>query len=157
MNKYPSWLYELRKNARKNAKARGRECNLTREDMHTLFDRCGGRCEVSGIRLNISHNLGDGDRHAWGASLDRIDPSKGYTLDNCRLVCMAANYAMHTWGEKVLEEFAIQYVVNNGLAGIADALSRISLKERYDWVISNPHRAWVRDEREFDHLVEEMS
>jgi hypothetical protein len=31
-------------------------------------------------------------------SLDQIEPSKGYTAHNVRLVCVAANFAMNAWG-----------------------------------------------------------
>jgi hypothetical protein len=31
-------------------------------------------------------------------SLDQIEPGKGYTADNVRLVCVAANFAMNAWG-----------------------------------------------------------
>lgn len=132
MRKYPTWLYELHKNARKNAKARGREFDLTKEDMEALFDRANGRCEVSRIKLNTGHNSAAGSRPPWGASLDRIDPSRGYTRDNCRLVCMAVNYAMHEWGQEILEELAIQYVVNNGLVDVADALRRAVMEPVWD-------------------------
>ncbi len=38
-------------------------------------------------------------KRAFAPSIDRIDPEKPYTLDNCRLVMVAVNFAMNTWGE----------------------------------------------------------
>jgi hypothetical protein len=32
-------------------------------------------------------------------SLDRIDPTKPYTLHNSRLVLVAVNFALNCWGE----------------------------------------------------------
>ena len=38
----------------------------------------------------------------WKASVDRIDPKKGYVKGNVRLVCSAVNSAMMDFGEPVL-------------------------------------------------------
>lgn len=51
-----------------------------------------GRCEVSGIPLSIFDHSGVGNR-PWGASLDRVDPTKGYVKENVRLVCWIYNRA----------------------------------------------------------------
>ena len=48
-------------------------------------------------------------------SLDRIDSSKGYTVENCRLVCTAVNLAMNEWGEDVLERIALYYRRKRGI------------------------------------------
>ena len=46
---------------------------------------------------------GSQGRRFWNTvSLDRRDPTKGYTIQNVRVVCWAINAAMGTWGEEVL-------------------------------------------------------
>jgi len=36
----------------------------------------------------------------WVAHIDRIVPEKGYTEDNCRLVCAMYNIAKKNWTDK---------------------------------------------------------
>lgn len=51
-----------------------------------LLARDGKYCMASGVELNFTGGL-------WNtASVDRIDGSKGYTLENCRLVAAHINY-----------------------------------------------------------------
>lgn len=49
-------------------------------------------CEKTGIDLEVA-----GRGHPFDAEIDRIDPNKGYTMDNCRLVCAAYNRAKMNW------------------------------------------------------------
>jgi hypothetical protein len=60
------------------------------------------RCELSGIPLQMAN----GTRDYNSISLDRVDGSKGYTIDNVRIVCWAINAAAGTWGlKRVVEIF----------------------------------------------------
>jgi hypothetical protein len=65
-----------------------------------MVNRAGGRCEVSGIEFQ--RRAPGVSRNPWTPSIDRIDSSVGYTAANCRLVCLAVNLAMSTWGEDVI-------------------------------------------------------
>ena len=47
-----------------------------------------GRCELTGIPFYISDN---GVMNPFSPSLDKIDPKKGYTKDNCRFILVAIN------------------------------------------------------------------
>lgn len=47
-----------------------------------------GKCAISG--LDMTYELGEG-RIYTNVSIDQIMPSKGYTIDNIQLVCMAVN------------------------------------------------------------------
>jgi hypothetical protein len=42
----------------------------------------------------------------FSPSIDRIDTVGGYTTDNVRLVCVAANFALNQWGDDVLRRLA---------------------------------------------------
>jgi hypothetical protein len=62
--------------------------------------------------------VGNGKRHLWptNVSIDRIDSTKGYTIDNVQLVCVVLNIAKSNlpqndyidWCKKVAEYNAVQ-------------------------------------------------
>lgn len=58
------------------------------------------KCALSGTQLTCKMEInpsfvGKGKRHLWptNVSIDRIDSSKGYTIDNVQLVCVVLNIA----------------------------------------------------------------
>ena len=53
-----------------------------------------GSCELSGAAFDLSPG-----RKPNSPSLDRRDPSKGYTPENVRVICHALNAALGDWGE----------------------------------------------------------
>lgn len=61
-----------------------------------------GLCELTGLPLNLN-----GGRTWDSPSLDRIVPAKGYTYENVRVVCHAANSALGDWGENKLIALAL--------------------------------------------------
>ena len=78
--------------AKCNSKARAAKgrpnmvCEITSDDLIDLFKEQRGRCAISGILLQF-------DGKNWVLSLDRKDPSKGYTKDNIQLICGEFNTA----------------------------------------------------------------
>jgi hypothetical protein len=85
-------LVKTKINASGSAKKRGQEFNLTTEDMWTLWNRQNGLCAFTGWPM------GTFTKTRTLLSLDRIDNSKGYTMDNCMLVCWCANKARSDMG-----------------------------------------------------------
>ena len=83
---------------------------LTAEDLFGMYDRQLGRCAMTDIELDLTNGRTKGHKRPWAPSLDRIDNKNGYTKANCRLVCVAANFAMNEWGESVLREMAVGYM-----------------------------------------------
>ena len=66
--------------------------------MVMIWERCEGRCAVSGLEFsNAAVGIGRA-RYPFMPSLDQIEPGKRYTADNVRLVCVAANFAMNALG-----------------------------------------------------------
>lgn len=81
---------------------------LTQEQILLMLTEANGKCAVTGIPLNITAKLPGKRVSPWMPSIDRIDPSKGYTASNCRIVCYLANIAMSQFGESALE-LMLQY------------------------------------------------
>jgi hypothetical protein len=81
----------------------GMEFDLTRE---WIAERLAvGVCEVTGLPLELSKPPGS-RFHPWAPSVDRIDSKKGYTQDNCRVVCWIYNMAKSEWSDEVVMTFA---------------------------------------------------
>lgn len=87
---------------RRKAKERGLSFQVTKQDLWELFLRQDGKCALSGVPItlttvvNAQNNL---DKTQMSASLDRIDNSKGYTIDNVQ------------WIHKILNAMRRQYSV----------------------------------------------
>jgi len=71
----------------------------------TLYARANGRCEVTGIRFDRMKPE-SASRRPWFPSIDRKDSRGNYSLENCRIVCVAVNIAMCEWGHFVLKRMA---------------------------------------------------
>jgi len=83
------------------AKGRGLPFDLTPAQVYGLMKSTGFRCAISGVPF-AKRFAKDGKRDPWAPSIDRIENRQGYTLDNVRIVCVAANIAMNDWGLDVL-------------------------------------------------------
>lgn len=72
-----------------NAKIRNLEWNMTMQDLWNLFKEQQAKCALSGLPIKLVKLVGnerDSIRKQITASLDRIDSSKGYTMDNVQWV-----------------------------------------------------------------------
>lgn len=95
---------------RSKATQRGLEFKVSKEDLWELFQKQKGLCALSGVPLVISTKLRKTsktgksvDRKGHTASLDRIDNSKGYTINNVQ------------WVHKQVNLMRRQYEVNDFL------------------------------------------
>lgn len=82
------------------------ECNLSVDWLlHKLEN---GKCEVTGMPFHIqSYKENPGfDKHPYTPSVDKIDPDKGYTTDNCRLVVWVYNRAKGKYSDSIVLEMA---------------------------------------------------
>src|SRR6185312_2735349 len=98
--------------ARSGAKLRGKQFDLTVQHVAEMVERAGGHCEMSGLPFSMIDVCGV---KPFAPSIDRIDSSRGYNAENCRLVCYAVNVALHQWGDAVLRRIA------HGIVEKADA------------------------------------
>lgn len=89
-------LRSLLYSAKKRAKKKGIEFSVTIEDFEPLYF-----CPlIPSIRFNFENGPGDGD--GTSMSLDRIDPTKGYTKENTWVISQKANRIKNN---STLEEF----------------------------------------------------
>lgn len=64
------------------------EFNLTKEWFYTKLKN---NCEVSGLSFDFKFNGKRGPSNPYTPSVDRINPLKGYTTENCRMVLTGVN------------------------------------------------------------------
>lgn len=107
-------LTRLYKNVLASAKARNLPVTLTIEELSAIAVASCGHCQVSGIKFYLSGE----PRHPFSPSIDRRDSTKGYTVENCRLVSLIANVALSNWGDDVLHRFCTAVVKHNNEPGM---------------------------------------
>jgi hypothetical protein len=99
--------------AKHRAAKRGLPFDLTEDWALEQIKRQNFKCALTGIPF-----LDDDDKRrvrAYAPSFDRIDNSKGYTIDNVRIVVFAINAMLLDWGEEVF------YRVSNGYRHVRNA------------------------------------
>ena len=96
---------------KKRATLKGKEFTLTVEDVIKAWEVQDGRCALSGTVLT-HHRDGSGYKE-YNASLDRKDPSIGYTAENVQLVCYRVNLMKHAltedmfyWWTKTITDYS---------------------------------------------------
>ena len=75
------------------------------------LERTNFCCEITGEQFTW------GPREPTSLSIDRINPAKGYTEDNIRLVCWWVNAAMGNWGLDRLKKLIRKWVYRVETAG----------------------------------------
>lgn len=85
----------IRRSAKSRAKLRGKkkkiEFNLSSKWIKEKLEK--GVCEATGLPFTMPDGTGKSGPSCFSPSLDRIDPKKGYTIDNTRLVIHSFNAA----------------------------------------------------------------
>lgn|ERR1700749_391547 len=97
--------------AAKRARATGRDFDLTREEIAARI--AAGRCEATGLPLDLKPGPDKHHANPWAPSLDRKDSAGGYTTENVQVVCAAYNYAKSEWSAEVLLKLAHAIVASN--------------------------------------------
>ena len=76
-------------------------------------------CEVTGIKFELrdmatKSTTNYSNRKPRTPSIDKIDSNKGYTKDNCRVVCWWYNLAKSNWEDSMIEQIVKEWVKNKG-------------------------------------------
>jgi hypothetical protein len=102
----------LFRRAQLNAERREIPFILAPHEFDQVVKRAKGRCEVTGIRFDLSVISG-AYRRPYVPSLDRINAGGAYEIGNVRLVCCAVNAALSDWGLAVFEKLSTAYYWKN--------------------------------------------
>ena len=86
-----------------DSKHRKVENTLTVQDINEMFDKQNGLCYWFKIPLIPSND----SKHPQQPSLDRLDRTKGYTLDNVVLTCYSANIGRNETSVEDWKKFLI--------------------------------------------------
>ena len=78
---------------RSSRSKQGFEFTLTLEELVEIYNKQEGICALSGV-LMTRHRDGSGERPT-NCSIDRINPTRGYTRRNIQLVCWQVNKMKH--------------------------------------------------------------
>lgn len=87
-------------------KKNGIEYDLDRD---WILERLRGTCEITGLPFKHQKHVPGKSKPGPGPkspSIDRIDPAKGYTKDNCRMVLHCVNMFKFTMSDGQLEKIA---------------------------------------------------
>jgi hypothetical protein len=94
------------KGCQKRAAEKGLPCTINKEWIRLRLEI--GHCEVTGIPFVMKRKTSEHHIVAspWSPSVDRIEPQKGYTPENARVVVAAFNFAKSSHSDKTLLQLA---------------------------------------------------
>jgi len=98
------------KSCKSGAKSRNLEFSITKEDIWNKWIEQDGKCALSGLSIRIERNYKK--LKTMTASLDRIDSSRGYTLDNIQWVHKDLNKMKTNYPNDYFIKMC-KYVANN--------------------------------------------
>lgn len=90
--------------------------DLSSDHLPLLWAKQNGICALTGDAMNV-----DSRPMRFRASVDRIDPSKGYTKDNVQLVCWYANTCKQNLNPEALYEFCFKVLSKAGRLSWSEA------------------------------------
>lgn len=106
------WQARVYRAMRERAAKRKRDC-MSPDELYALLVESGGRCAITGLPLILSSPR---PRDPFRASVDRIDPTLGYSKANSRIVALVVNVSMNAWGFAALEAISAA-IISRKLAG----------------------------------------
>lgn len=121
LQKLISHANEHAKERLNNGRIEAGVCNLTKNDLITIWNKQNGKCFYSGIQMTPESCSN------WMCSLERLNDDKGYTIDNVVLICFEFNNGVKWTLDKVKQ---ISLLVNDQsndtslLQEIDDALNK---------------------------------
>ena len=110
------YVTRILKVTKKRAATKGYEFDINRDWLTKRISK--GICEVSGINFDLEFVLtkNTNKRSPWGPSIDRKNSNKGYTKDNCQIVCNIYNLMKGNSTHKHVLDLCIALLKNNNNA-----------------------------------------
>jgi hypothetical protein len=97
---------------KRNAKVRGMTVNVTISQLWELYKNQKGLCALSGLLIEFNKKTAK----ASSASLDRIDSSKGYDIDNLQWVHKDINLMKMDFSQDKFLELCKKIITHKGMA-----------------------------------------
>ena len=118
--KYRS-LYSLLQSSKYRANKKGIAFDL---DLEWILEQ-GNTCKKTGVVLSFTNNGIDyASRGPYTASIDKIDPNKGYTKDNCQLVSWWYNVSKQQFTEEQVYQLCKQLVDTHTMNAVQNVSSQ---------------------------------
>lgn len=99
--------------ARSRSKRINRDFDITDDQILNLLIKQDYRCAMTGIKMNPSKQSGFKNKDPYTVSIDRIDTSKGYLIDNVQLVCTICNLFKNSYNIEDVGIVCKEYVRYN--------------------------------------------
>lgn len=97
---------QLRNSSIARAKKKNIEYDLDDDFILNMFISQENRCNLTGIVFSLDPPKNGQHNNPYSPSIDRIDPKKGYTKDNVRLILSCVNFALSEFGLDLLIEWS---------------------------------------------------
>jgi hypothetical protein len=94
------------------AKRRGLQVLASKEYIIELYKKQNGRCALTGIKLTLAQNSKEWKSRVQTASLDRIDPSKGYIEGNLQWTHKKVNQLKSNFSQEEFIDLCV-LIANN--------------------------------------------
>lgn len=108
-------LKKLLYSVKHRAKKQKLEYDLDHQFILNKYNQQEGKCIKTKIPFVLNNCLRSEGKGPWSASIDRIDPNKGYLKDNIQIVCLMYNLGKCMWTDKEVLEFCKKVVENQKL------------------------------------------
>jgi len=96
-----------------NAKKRGIDFDITLEQVYDMYLKQGKKCALSGVEIYFSVLETEHLNKLTTASVDRIDSSKGYSLNNIQVVHKDINIMKNSLSDKNFIDYCRKVVAYN--------------------------------------------
>ena len=103
-------LYNVFEAVRGRARKKGYELDFDLEYLVGLFETQDKKCASTGLPFDLSNTSRSKQFRPMSVSIDRIDSNGIYKKENIRLVCVAFNLALNSFGEDIFEKLARGYL-----------------------------------------------
>lgn len=128
LRNYLNQLFHASKKSAEKRKAKGRveagQHDISLAFLESVWERQNGRCYYSNIEMQVSKN-------EWKVSLERIDPSKGYTQENTVFCCLEFN-TRSQWGFAKIDDMI--NILNQNIESVDNDFPKKQRKTKYDKV-----------------------